>query len=160
MLASSREPRGNINTHGRAMALPYKPQPMPEAANPPPILIPNSSFLIFNFPLLHNRHAGAGGQAGGPVARAAQHAEPLAQMVGAGAVDKGDAAVLHAQVDGVRAGVDIIDGVAVQRDVLFGLAVLQQRGRAGGAGPARGGPPPGEQRRRDEIGRASCRERV
>ena len=36
MLASSREPRGNINTRGRAMALPYKPRPMPEAANPSP----------------------------------------------------------------------------------------------------------------------------
>ena len=36
---SNGEPCGGANARGRAMALPCKPRPMPEAANPPPILI-------------------------------------------------------------------------------------------------------------------------
>ena len=39
---SNGEPCGGANARGRAMALPCKPRPMPEAANPPPILISNS----------------------------------------------------------------------------------------------------------------------
>ena len=80
-------------------------------------------FFLFYRQTCLRRHAR------GPVALVFQGAEALAQVVGAGAVYKGDAAVFHPQVDRVQAGVNVIFGVFMQINALLDLqvAVAQHR---------------------------------
>ena len=88
--------------------------------------------------ILFYRQARLRRHTGGPVALVFQHAEPLAEVVGAGAVHKGNAAAFHMQVDRVPAGVDVIVGVPAQVDALFRLrgAVAQHRRMPAAAGAA------------------------
>ena len=84
---------------------------------------------------LFNGNAGAGGQAGGPIALFGQYAKGFAGVVRAGAFHKADAAVFHNQMDGVIAGINIIAMVGVQRDAQLGAVIaIGQHGNQTGPG--------------------------
>ncbi len=61
-------------------------------------------------------------------------------MVGAGAVHKGDAAVVYMQVDGIGPGIDVVIGILRQVDALFCLGVAVAHHRDGTAAMVGGEP--------------------